>query len=142
MGEVFLAHDMILDRAVALKILPADFVKNHDRMRRFVREAKAASAISHPNVAHIYEIGDEDGIHFIAMEFIPGETLASRMKRQPLSTKEVHDLALQAADALQEAHSKGIIHRDIKPANMMLTTRGQIKLVDFGLAKVHTEEVS
>lgn len=142
MGEVFLAKDTKLDRSVALKILPAEFVTNKNYMHRFVREAKAASALSHSNVAHVYEIGESDGIHFIAMEYIPGETLASRMQRKPLSSKEIISVALQAADALQEAHSKGIIHRDLKPSNIMLNSRDQVKLVDFGLAKVHQDEAS
>jgi serine/threonine protein kinase len=101
MGEVFLAKDTKLDRSVALKILPSEFVSNKDYMSRFVREAKAASALSHSNVAHVYEIGEADGIHFIAMEYIPGETLAARMQRKPLSSKEIIHVALQTADALQ-----------------------------------------
>ena len=142
MGEVYLAYDKNLDRHVALKILPAEFVSNHDRMRRFTREAKAASAISHPNVAHIYEIGAENNVHFIAMEYVEGETLASRMQRSPLDRNEILQIAVQIADALQEAHGKGIIHRDIKPANIILTSRGKVKLVDFGLAKVHQQDES
>lgn len=142
MGEVFLAKDTKLDRSVALKILPADFVSNANYMQRFVREAKAASALSHSNVAHVYEIGEDNGIHFIAMEYIPGETLATRMQRKPLSSDEIINIGLQAADALQEAHSKGIIHRDLKPANIMINSRDQVKLVDFGLAKVHTDDDS
>ena len=142
MGEVYLAYDKNLDRLVALKILPAEFVSNHDRMRRFTREAKAASAISHPNVAHIYEIGEENNIHFIAMEYVEGETLASRVQRSPLDPNEILQLAIQIADALQEAHGKRIIHRDIKPANIILTLRRKAKLVDFGLAKIHQQEAS
>ncbi|MCI0606435.1 protein kinase [bacterium] len=142
MGEVYLAHDTSLNRLVALKILPAEFVSNQDRMHRFTREAKAASAISHPNVAHIYEIGEENNIHFIAMEYVEGETLTTRMQRSPLGMDEVLQLAIQIADALQEAHGKGIIHRDIKPANIILTPRGKAKLVDFGLAKIYQQEES
>lgn len=140
MGEVYLAHDTNLDRYVALKILPADFVLDKDRMKRFIREAKAASAISHSNVAHIYEIGESDHIHFIAMEYIEGETLADRMQRSALSLSEIIRVAKQLADSLQEAHAKGIIHRDIKPSNIMLTSRDNVKLLDFGLAKVSFTE--
>lgn len=142
MGEVFLAKDTKLDRSVALKILPSEFVSDKNYMHRFVREAKAASALSHSNVAHVYEIGEDDGIHFIAMEYIPGETLAERMQRKPLNSDEIINIGLQAADALQEAHSKGIVHRDLKPSNIMINSRDQVKLVDFGLAKVHTGEES
>ncbi len=142
MGEVFLAKDTKLDRSVALKILPADFASNANHLHRFAREAKAASALSHSNVAHVYEIGEENGIHFIAMEYISGETLASRMQRKPLSSDEIINISLQAADALQEAHSKGIIHRDLKPSNIMINSRDQVKLVDFGLAKIHTTDES
>jgi eukaryotic-like serine/threonine-protein kinase len=142
MGEVFLAKDTKLDRSVALKILPSEFVNDKNYMNRFVREAKAASALSHSNVAHVYEIGEDDGIHFIAMEYIPGETLATRMQRKALTSKEIVNVALQAADALQEAHSKGIIHRDLKPSNIMINSRDHVKLVDFGLAKVHADESS
>ena len=136
MGEVYLAKDTKLDRTVALKILPPEFAENPERLERFVREAKAASAIKHANVAHIYEIGESDGVHFIAMEHVEGETLAARLSGKPLPTKDILDIAVQVTDALDEAHTKGITHRDIKPGNLMLTDRGQIKMLDFGLAKV------
>ena len=136
MGEVYLAKDTKLDRTVALKILPPEFAENPERLERFVREAKAASAIKHANVAHIYEIGESDGVHFIAMEHVEGETLAARLSGKPLSTQDILDIGVQVADALDEAHGKGITHRDIKPGNLMLTDRGQIKMLDFGLAKV------
>ena len=109
-------------------------------MRRFEHEARAASALNHPNVATIYEIGDADGRRFIAMEYVAGETLAARIARQPLELTDVLELALQIAAALEEAHGKAIIHRDIKPANVMLTPHGRIKVLDFGLAKVRSAE--
>jgi eukaryotic-like serine/threonine-protein kinase len=140
MGEVYLAQDPRLDRTIALKILPAELASDPDRMRRFVREAKAASALKHPNVAHIYEIGDSAGTNFIAMEYVEGETLAAQINGRPLETAEMVEVGLQVADALDEAHSRGIIHRDIKPGNLMLTPRGQVKVLDFGLAKVTRPE--
>ena len=105
-------------------------------MRRFLREARAASALSHPNIATIYEVGEADGLHFIAMEYVEGETLANRIQGRPLGFGEVIEIGIQVADALEEAHSKGVIHRDIKPANLMFTPRGRVKVLDFGLAKV------
>ena len=140
MGEVYLARDLHLGRHVALKVLPPAFVSDTQRLRRFVGEAKAACVISHPGVAHIYEIGEENGIHFIVMEYIEGETLASRMSGKPVSSEEIIEIFQQIIEALDEAHSKGIIHRDIKPANIMMTETGRIKLVDFGLAKVHKDK--
>ena len=136
MGEVYLAQDTSLDRTVALKILPAEVAANPERMRRFVQEAKAASALSHPNVAHIYEIGEADGTNFIAMEYVEGQTLDVRLKRRALDSAEIVDIATQVADALDEAHCKRITHRDIKSSNVMITARGQAKVLDFGLAKV------
>ena len=136
MGEVYRARDTRLDRLVALKILPVEATGNPDRARRFLQEARAASALSHPNVAHIYEVGDFEGAHFIAMEYIDGETLGRRIAGKPLPGAELIEIAAQAADALDEAHAKGIVHRDIKPGNIMLTPRGQVKVLDFGLAKL------
>jgi serine/threonine protein kinase/Flp pilus assembly protein TadD len=140
MGEVYLAQDMKLDRTVALKILPAELAADQDRMRRFVQEAKAASALSHPNVAHIYEIGEADDTSFIAMEYVEGQSLDAKIKAHPLDSGEIVDIAMQVADALDEAHSKGITHRDIKPSNIMITARGQAKVLDFGLAKVAVQK--
>jgi serine/threonine protein kinase len=139
MGEVYLARDSRLERTVALKILPADLAGDPERMMRFAREARAASALNHPNVATIYDVGESDGIHFIVMERIEGETVAGRIGR-PLRPSEVVDIAVQAADALDVAHAKGITHRDIKPANLMLTRRGHVKVLDFGVAKVSPSE--
>jgi len=137
MGEVYQARDTRLDRTVALKILPAVFATDEERMRRFICEAKAASALNHPHVATIYEIGEAGGRNFIAMEYVEGQTLAARINGHPLEVGEIVGIGSQIADALDEAHSKGIIHRDIKPANVMINLRGQVKVLDFGLAKIH-----
>jgi eukaryotic-like serine/threonine-protein kinase len=136
MGEVYLARDTKLDRTVALKVLSPEVAHDNRRMGRFVLEAKAASALSHPNVAHIYEIDEAGGTSFIAMEYIEGQALDKRIAGQPLPTAEIVDIAAQVADALDEAHSKKIIHRDIKPSNIVITPRGRVKVLDFGLAKV------
>src|SRR5262245_28693013 len=135
MGEVYRARDIKLDRAVALKILPKEMSADGERMRRFSREAKAASALNHPNVAHIYEIGEAEGVNFIAMEYVEGQTLAASINGNPLKVSEVVEIGSQIAAALDEAHRKGITHRDLKPANVMLNERGQVKVLDFGLAK-------
>ena len=135
MGEVYLARDSRLDRTVALKILPGALAADPERMQRFAREAKAASALNHPNVATIYDVGESDGISFIVMEHVEGETLLARISRR-MTPPEVVDIAVQAADALDLAHAKGITHRDIKPANLMLTHRGHVKVLDFGVAKM------
>jgi serine/threonine protein kinase len=136
MGEVYLARDPRLDRTVALKILPEDLAADPERMQRFAREARAASALNHPNVATIYDVGESDGIRFIVIEHVEGETIAARIGGRPLSPSEVVDIAVQVADALDVAHAKGITHRDIKPANLMLTQRGHLKVLDFGVAKM------
>ena len=136
MGEVYLAKDKKLERKVALKVLPEGLSQDSNRLERFVREAKAASAIDHPNVAHIYEIGEAEGIRFLAMQYVEGQTLAARSADSALETKEILELGVQVADALDAAHSKGIVHRDIKPGNLMVTERGQWKVLDFGLAKI------
>src|SRR5438445_1713337 len=136
MGEVYLAQDTKLDRKVALKILPADVAAHPDRMRRFVQEAKAASALNHPNIITIYEIDETDSGHFIATEFIDGETLGARELRAPLKLGESLDIATKIASALAAAHAAGIVHRDIKPENVMLRHDGIVKVLDFGLAKL------
>ena len=136
MGEVYLAQDTKLDRTVAIKVLPADLAHDQSRMRRFVQEARTASALSHPNVAHIYEIEDIDGVHFIAMEFIDGETLRHRISHTELPLHDVLEIAMQMAAALSAAHTAGITHRDIKPDNVMLRPDGYVKILDFGLAKL------
>lgn len=144
MGEVFLAQDTLLGRHVALKLLPAEFTANHDRVRRFEQEAKAASALNHPNIITIHEIGQaqtEMGkLHFIAQEFIEGQTLRERIKDGNLPILDALDIATQAANALQVAHAAGIVHRDIKPENIMLRPDGFIKILDFGLAKLTERE--
>jgi serine/threonine protein kinase/tetratricopeptide (TPR) repeat protein len=140
MGEVYLAQDKNLDRKVALKILPADVTSNRERMRRFVQEAKAASALNHPNIITIHEVGEADSRHFIATEFIDGETLRHRMKHGHLKIADLLEIASQAAGALAAAHAAGIIHRDIKPENIMVRRDGYVKVLDFGLAKL-TEPV-
>jgi len=140
MGQVYLAEDPRLGRMVALKILPAELASDPDRLRRFVREAKAASSLKHPNVAAIYEMGESNGLHFIAMEHVEGQTLASKISGRPLEIAAIVEIALQVADALDEAHGKHITHRDIKPANIMLTPSGQVKVLDFGLAKITLPE--
>jgi len=140
MGEVYLAQDKKLDRKVALKILPAEVASNQERMRRFVQEAKAASALNHPNIITIHEVGEADSRHFIATEFIDGETLRQRMKHGHLKVTDLLEIATQAAGALSAAHAAGIIHRDIKPENIMVRHDGYIKVLDFGLAKL-TEPV-
>jgi eukaryotic-like serine/threonine-protein kinase len=136
MGEVYLAEDTRLERRVALKILPAQFTQSEDRLRRFVQEAKTASALNHPNIITIHEIGETDGTHYIATEFITGETLRQRYRRNPPTLYEALDLAMQIAGALQAAHNAGIVHRDIKPDNIMLREDGLVKVLDFGLAKL------
>jgi serine/threonine-protein kinase len=134
MGEVYLAQDTTLGRRVALKLLRG--YSTTDGVQRFQQEARAASALSHPNIAHIYEIGEAAGTNFIAMEYIEGQSLAQRISGRPLATAQILDLGMQVADALDEAHSKGITHRDIKSANVMVTARSVVKVLDFGLAKL------
>jgi serine/threonine protein kinase len=136
MGEVYLAFDTELDRTVAIKILPEAFASNQERLQRFVQEAKAASALNHPHILTIYEIGTAGTTRFIATEFIDGDTLRQRIRNSSLSLNEILDIAMQAAGALAAAHAAGIIHRDIKPENIMVRRDGYIKLLDFGLAKL------
>ena len=136
MGEVYLAQDTKLDRKVALKILPADVAANRDRMERFVREAKAAAALNHPNIAHIYEIGEVDGLHFIAMEYIEGDTLREKIHRERTDLRKLLRYLQNVAEGLAKAHAAGIVHRDLKPDNIMITVDGHAKILDFGLAKL------
>lgn len=136
MGEVYLALDMRLKRKVALKVLPAVFTQDSSRLRRFELEAQAASALNHPNIITIHEIGEIGGTHFIATEFIEGQTLRRRLSTEKLKLTEALDIAIQVATALAEAHAAGIIHRDIKPENLMIRPDGLVKVLDFGLAKL------
>jgi serine/threonine protein kinase len=136
MGVVWKARDTHLDRFVALKVLPPEKVVDSERMRRFVQEAKAASALNHPNIIHIYDIAETDGVPFIAMEYVAGKTLDQLIGRKGMPLAEVLRYTVQIADALVKAHSAGIIHRDLKPSNIMVTGDGVVKVLDFGLAKL------
>lgn len=140
MGKVYLAEDVRLNRRVALKVLPDALVGDRDRLRRFEREAQAASALNHPNILTVHEFGDDDGIHFIATEFVDGETLRDRIR--DIEPKEALDIAIQVASALSAAHEAGITHRDIKPENIMIRGDGFIKVLDFGLAKVRESDTT
>src|SRR5512137_1808766 len=136
MGVVYKAHDTHLDRFIAIKVLAAEKVADSDRKRRFVQEAKAASALNHPNIIHVYDIDQGDGTDFIAMEYVEGKTLAQLIPRRGMQLGEALKYAVQIADALTRAHGAGIVHRDLKPSNIMVDEHGLVKVLDFGLAKL------
>ena len=135
MADVFLADDTQLGRRVALKFLPPETEADPLARRRLLREARAAATLDHPHICSVYEVGEADGRQYIAMQYVEGEALDARLRRSPLDLHEILASAVQIVDALSEAHAHGILHRDIKPANIMVTTRGDAKVMDFGLAK-------
>ena len=140
MGVVYRAEDETLRRVVALKVLPPDLVGNEKRRLRLLREARAAAAVSHPNLATIYEIAEADGVVFIAMEYIEGPTLRRRIGGRPMEMKEALRIAAEVAEGLAQAHRANVIHRDLKPDNVIVASQGQVKILDFGLAKLLHEE--
>jgi serine/threonine-protein kinase len=135
MGVVWKALDTTLNREVAIKILPEAFAVDPDRRARFEREARLLATLNHPGIAGVYGLHASDGVHFIAMEYVPGEDLAERLRRGPLSVDDAIDVGRQVAEALETAHEQGVIHRDLKPANIKLTPEGKIKVLDLGLAR-------
>ncbi|MDX6306498.1 MAG: hypothetical protein QOI77_3467, partial [Blastocatellia bacterium] len=136
MGEVYRAHDARLDREVAIKVLPADFAADRDRLRRFEQEAKATSALNHPNILTVYDIGEHDGSPYIVAELLDGEELRDRLNEGSIPLRKVTEYAQQIVNGLSAAHEKGIVHRDLKPENLFLTKDDRVKILDFGLAKL------
>src|SRR5262249_21329722 len=136
MGEVYRARDLALKREVAVKVLPRSFSQNVERLQRFKQEARSASALNHPNIVTVHEIGESDGCHFIVSEYVEGETLRKRLERGRIEVDEALDVTKQIAAGLAASHTVGVIHRDIKPENIMLRPDGYVKILDFGLAKL------
>src|SRR5256886_3887637 len=136
MGTVYRAYDKKLQRVVALKLLPPEYVSQQDRRRRFFQEARAASALNHPHILTVYEVGEDDGKPYIAMEYVEGETLRQKIRSRALPVMETLEIAIQIAEGLARAHEAGIIHRDLKPENLMIRRDGYAKILDFGLAKL------
>src|SRR6266852_1285590 len=136
MGEVYRAHDSRLDRPVAIKVLPAAFSRDAERLRRFEQEARAAAALNHPNILAVYDIGTHEDAPYVVTELLEGETLRHRIQSGTLSVRKATDYALQTARGIAAAHDRGIVHRDLKPENIFLTRDGRIKILDFGLAKL------
>jgi serine/threonine-protein kinase len=141
MGEVYEAHDNKLGRNVAIKVLPEAFAHDHDRLARFQREARMLAALNHPNIASIYGLEQSDGVHYLVMELVPGQTLAERLRAGPLGIDEALNISAQVAEAMEAAHEKQVIHRDLKPANVKVTPEGRVKVLDFGLAKAFEADV-
>src|SRR3977135_2828135 len=135
MGEVYLALDTKLDRKVAIKVLQPDSLADENLKKRLLKEAQAVARLDHPNICAVYDVNEADSFTFIVMQYIEGETIAEKIVRQPLEVSTVLTIAVQAAEGLAEAHTHGIVHRDLKPQNVMITPRGQLKILDFGLAK-------
>jgi serine/threonine-protein kinase len=142
MGEVYRAEDTNLSREVAIKVLPAQFTKDPQRLARFEREAKLLASLNHPNIAAIYGLEEADGVRFLALELVPGETLQERVAKGPLPVEEALEVCRQISEGVEAAHEKGVIHRDLKPANVKVTPEGKVKILDFGLAKAFEEEIS
>ena len=142
MGEVFRARDTRLDREVAIKVLPADFARDADRLKRFEQEARATSALNHPNILTVYDIGTHEGAPFIVMELLEGEELRAQLDHGALPVRKAIEYAQQIAAGLAAAHDKGIVHRDLKPENLFVTKDGRVKILDFGLAKLKPPKLS
>jgi len=140
MGEVYRAEDTNLSREVAIKVLPEQFTKDPQRLARFEREAKLLASLNHPNIAAIYGLEEADGVRFLSMELVPGETLAEKVAKGPVPVKETLEVCRQIAEGVEAAHEKGVIHRDLKPANVKVTPEGKVKILDFGLAKAFEAE--
>src|SRR5678810_181223 len=140
MGEVYRAHDARLDREVAVKVLPLDFAADRNRLQRFEQDAKATSALNHPNILTVYDIGEYDGSPFIVSELLEGEELRERLDDGPIAIRKAIEYAQQIVSGLAAAHEKGIVHRDLKPENLFVTKDGRVKILDFGLAKLKQSE--